>query len=67
MAVPMPPRLLYMSVALTTVEGVDAEATVTALDMVGTFDIKYYKINVFSARYCVVKVVCVRMYPRNQK
>lgn len=31
---PMPPHPLYMSLAPTTVVGVDAEATATALDMV---------------------------------
>jgi len=36
MAVPMPPPPLYMAVAPTTVEGVAAEATATAPDMVGT-------------------------------
>lgn len=40
MAVPTPPRPLYMAVAHTTVEGVAAEATATALDMVGTFFLK---------------------------
>lgn len=39
--VPMPPLPLYMAVAPTTVEGVGAEATATALDMVLTFKIKY--------------------------
>lgn len=36
-AVPTPLHPLYMAVALTMVEGVDAEATATALDMVGAF------------------------------
>lgn len=40
MAVRMPPPPLYMAVAPITVEGVGAEATATALDMVGTFKIK---------------------------
>lgn len=43
-AVPMPPRPPYMSAAPTTVEAVGAEATATALDMVGTSD--------FKIRYC---------------
>lgn len=38
MAVLMPPRPLYMAVAPTMEEGVGAEDTATALDMVHTFE-----------------------------
>lgn len=60
-AVPMPPHPPYMAVVPTTVVGVDAEATATALDMVGIFKIKY-KINIYAAIYCVKILVA-----RNQK
>lgn len=62
-AVPMPRLPLHMPLAPTTVVGVDAEATATALDMVKS-NIKQKK-NLFAARDCDIKDVSVRM-PRNQ-